>query len=134
MKKIIITIAFSFGFLTSSFAQEISACEKDLNTSIKPVLTNSKWQEPNNSYKYGPIQKKNIEYVGFVNSATQNGYSTSYNLSKMQKNGYYFFGMLGEKSNPAYFYDNEKDAARALYVWERCRVVLEKGRVEFDQY
>lgn len=134
MKKIIITIAFSLGLVNFSFAQEISQCEQDLNTSIKALSANSKWQEPNNSYKYGPIQKKNIEYAGFVNSATQNGYSTSYNLYQMQKNGYYFFGMLGEKSNPAHFYDNEKDATRALYVWERCKVVLEKGKVEFDQY
>lgn len=30
------------------------------------------------------------------------------------------------------FYNNLTDAVRALFVWQRCRVVLQKGKVKLE--
>lgn len=56
--KIITTLALIFGYATLCFSQEISKCEQELNTSIKPSTRDNTWYEVNNSYKYGALQKK----------------------------------------------------------------------------
>lgn len=51
MKKII-TLSLIFGFATFCFSQEISICEQELNTRIKPSTRDNTWYELNNSYRY----------------------------------------------------------------------------------
>lgn len=128
MKTTIFSILF-LALTLSSNAQEKSTCELQLDSGqVKHNQAGYKWSEQNNSYKYGMISKKTIEFVGFVDPSTRKSYPITYVLNKLEKYNLFYFGSIGETAK---FYSNEIDAVRALYVWNKCGVVLEKAKVNF---
>jgi len=128
MKTKILSILF-LALTLSAIAQEKSTCELQLDSGqVKHNQAGYKWSEQNNSYKYGIISKKTIEFIGFIDPSTRKSYPITYVLNKLEKHNLFYFGSIGETAK---FYSNENDAVRALYVWNQCGVVLEKGRVDF---
>lgn len=129
MKKIITLTLLILSFAANAQEQEISVCEKELNTGVaKPLPVDRVWNEDGNSYNYGVIRKKTIEYA-----IKGQSYPETYRLYKYEKYGYYAvqseYKVEGETT---FFYNNLTDAVRALFVWQRCRVVLQKGKVKLE--
>ena len=64
MKKIFTLLLLIISFVANAQEQEISVCEKELNTGLAKVLPVDKvWNEGGKSYNYGMIRNKIIEYA-----------------------------------------------------------------------
>ena len=125
MKTLITTLLLATSFLATAQEVQMSKCEKELETSVRTLPINNQWNEKGNSYKYGMIKTKVIEYV-----IKGNPYPETQKLDKYEKLGYYGIetGLIST-GEATLFYNNLTDAVRALYVWKYCKVVLQKGKV-----
>ena len=117
MKKILkLTFLLFIGISTKTFAQNQN-CE-DKWSVVKRINTNDNWKEKN-TISSGKVFWKTIEYNG----------DYAYQLYKDATSGYYFFG--NSYSGTDTYYNNERDAIRALFIWSNCSGYFsEQGKVK----
>ncbi len=113
MKKLSIMFLLLIASITTK-AQ--TTCEDKWNE-VKRVNTNDTWKEEN-TVSSGKGMWKTIEY--------NNDYS--YKLHKVASTGYYYVQSHG--FDKMVYYSNEKDAIRALFIWSKCGVFTEQGKVK----
>ena len=114
MKKLSILILIIMGSFSNLKAQNQN-CEEKWNE-VKRINTSDTWKE-RNTESSGKVYWKTIEY--------NNDYA--YKLYKVANTGQYYVQNYGfEKMT---YYSNEKDAIRALFIWSKCGIFTEQGKV-----
>lgn len=113
MKKIIIL----WILLTLSITVKAQSTCEDKWNEIKNINTSDTWKEEN-TVSSGKGVWKTIEY--------NNDYA--FKLHKVASTGYYYVQSHG--FDKMVYYNNEKDAIRALFIWSKCRIFTEQGRVK----
>lgn len=93
-----------------------TSCEDKWNE-VKRVNTSDTWKQENTASS-GKGMWKTIEY----NS------DYAYQLHKVASTGYYYVQDYG--FDKMVYYSNEKDAIRALFIWSKCGIFSEQGRVK----
>ena len=102
--------------LLATFFKINAQCEKKWDD-IKRVNTTDIWKEKNTTSS-GKVMWKTIEF--------NNDYA--YKLNKVVATGFYYVQNYG--FDKMFYYDNEKDAIRALFIWNRCGIFVDQGRVK----
>ena len=113
MKKLSIMLLL---FAATITANAQSSCE-DKWKEIKRVNTSDTWKEEN-TVSSGKGMWKTIEY--------NNDYA--YKLHKVTSTGYFYVQDHG--FDKMVYYNNEKDAIRALFIWNKCGLFTELGKVK----
>lgn len=84
---------------------------------VTRVNTSDTWKETN-TISSGKVMWKTIEY--------NNDYA--YQLNKVAATGFYYVQDHGFDN--MVYYRNEKDAIRALFIWSKCGIFTEQGKVK----
>lgn len=115
--KTILKIAFLiFVVYTTNLQAQNQTCEDKWNE-IKRINTSDTWKEQN-TISNGKVYWKTIEY----------NIDYAYKLFKVVNTGQYYVQNYGfEKMT---YYSNEKDAIRALFIWSKCGIFTEQGKVK----
>lgn len=102
--------------IASNTTKAQTICEDKWNE-VKRVNTSDTWKEEN-TVSSGKGMWKTIEY--------NNDYA--FKLHKVASTGNYYVQSHG--FDKMVYYSNEKDAIRALFIWSKCGVFTEQGKVK----